>query len=305
LDLSESNNLSPEVKERLIKVYNTIQQGRWNQEQAERIYNSYRDYIKHEDTLGNARINILIASQSFLFFVYFQQLKSISDFYKKSNISQVTFTQTSQESFKYKIEQLAQPPSLPVFDIVVACGICLIGILINRLLAPSIFAFIDSSSHAEAKYREQENNLLPFLSYYPPLRYGLDEIKLTEKEPGRREWYSYTEAKEDLKKRWRWPREWGWGGSESGGEVKINQLRVGRAIGKTISKIHLYFIGVWVVLFFVALSPLWPRIFIALSPLWPGNSSPSPTASPSPSPTGNSSPSPTASPSPSPTASGG
>ena len=58
--------LPPDTQQILDQIYKEIHDN-FDQEKAERIYNSCRDYIKHEDTLGNARINILIASQSFLF----------------------------------------------------------------------------------------------------------------------------------------------------------------------------------------------------------------------------------------------
>jgi hypothetical protein len=81
------------------------------------LYDIYRDHIKHEDNLGNARINILLASQSFLFFPYFSILKD----YRNNGYSG--------------------------YDSLLLFGICSLGIGINVIVRPSVRGFIDASSH--------------------------------------------------------------------------------------------------------------------------------------------------------------
>lgn len=100
-----------------LKFQSSINSSQYSEEYNNLIetYQIYREHIKHEDTLGNQRISILIATQSFLFFPYFSILGK-AELY----------------NFYYPILLLL---------------ICGLGIFINWLIKPSIEAFVKSADH--------------------------------------------------------------------------------------------------------------------------------------------------------------
>ncbi len=80
------------------------------------LYQIYRDHVKHEDDLGNQRLNFFIASQSILFFPYFEVLKEFG-------------------SKEY------QP-----YDLCLLILICILGLIISCLTEASVRGFVDASS---------------------------------------------------------------------------------------------------------------------------------------------------------------
>ena len=100
------------------------------------IYQIYRDHVKHEDTLGNQRLSFFIASQSFLFFPYFNILKD----YQRHGYNG--------------------------FDTFLLIVICVLGWWVSHLVEPSIKGFVSASHninliwkrHYLAKLNQETND---------------------------------------------------------------------------------------------------------------------------------------------------
>ncbi len=89
------------------------------------LYQIYRDHIKHEDTLGNQRISYFIASQSFLFFPYFNVLKD----YKENGYNW--------------------------YDLSLLTLICLLGIGSSFFARHSIKAFVDAADAIGRQWKKR------------------------------------------------------------------------------------------------------------------------------------------------------
>lgn len=127
------------------------------------VYQIYRDHIKHEDTLGNQRINILIASQSFLFIAFFRVLGKYAD---------------------------CKNENLFILCILLIL-ICILGISINELIKPAIQAFRKAREKRveqweiflKEKHLENTNNIIEYkynekTINIPDIRYEVgDDLK--------------------------------------------------------------------------------------------------------------------------------